>query len=79
VDRAVLYGAEGFVKIHVKEGADLILGATIVISDAGDMINEITLQWLADLDQKPFQLPSTLILPRLKRSNRPRPLIIALD
>ena len=43
-DRAVLDGQEkGFVKIHVREGSDEILGATIVASHAGEMINEITL------------------------------------
>jgi pyruvate/2-oxoglutarate dehydrogenase complex dihydrolipoamide dehydrogenase (E3) component len=43
-DRAVLDGEEkGFVKIHVREGSDEILGATIVASHAGEMINEITL------------------------------------
>jgi len=34
---------EGFVKIHVKEGTDQILGATIVNSHAGDMISEVTM------------------------------------
>ena len=44
VDRAVLDGEEqGFVKIHVREGSDRILGATIVARHAGDMINCITL------------------------------------
>ena len=43
-DRAMIDGQEnGFVKIHVKEGTDEILGATIVASHAGEMINEITL------------------------------------
>jgi pyruvate/2-oxoglutarate dehydrogenase complex dihydrolipoamide dehydrogenase (E3) component len=43
VDRAIVDGdTEGFVKIHVKKGADQILGATIVGSHAGDMISEIT-------------------------------------
>ncbi|MGC2692929.1 MAG: hypothetical protein WA228_09555, partial [Desulfobaccales bacterium] len=43
VDRAILDGeTEGFVKIHVKEGADKILGATIVARHAGEMISEIT-------------------------------------
>jgi pyruvate/2-oxoglutarate dehydrogenase complex dihydrolipoamide dehydrogenase (E3) component len=43
-DRAILDGQEkGFVKIYVKEGTDQILGATIVASHAGEMINEITL------------------------------------
>ncbi len=43
-DRAMIDGEEsGFVKIHVKDGTDEILGATIVASHAGEMINEITL------------------------------------
>lgn len=44
VDRAILEGEEeGFVRIHVKKGSDKIVGATIVGSNAGDMISEITL------------------------------------
>ena len=44
VDRAVIDGEEeGFVKIHVKEGTDTILGATVVASHAGEMINDISL------------------------------------
>lgn len=44
VDRAVTDSEEtGFVKIHVKEGTDKILGATIVARHAGEMINEISL------------------------------------
>ena len=43
VDRAIVDGeTEGFVKIHVKQGSDQILGATIVGSHAGDMISEIS-------------------------------------
>ncbi len=43
VDRAIVDGEEeGFVKIHVKKGADKILGATIVARHAGEMISEIT-------------------------------------
>ena len=43
VDRAVLDGeTEGFVKVHVQQGTDKILGATIVASHAGDLISEIT-------------------------------------
>jgi len=42
-DRAILDGDEdGYVKIHVKHGSDIILGATIVAKHAGDMISEIT-------------------------------------
>ena len=50
VDRAVTDSEErGFVKIHVKEGTDRILGATIVARHAGDMINEITLAMVAGI------------------------------
>ncbi len=50
VDRAITDGEErGFVKIHVKEGTDRILGATIVARHAGEMINEITLAMVARL------------------------------
>ncbi len=43
-DRAILDGEQtGFVKIHVAQRSDKILGATIVASHAGEMINEITL------------------------------------
>ncbi len=44
VDRALADGEpEGFVKVHTQKGTDKILGATIVASNAGDMISEITL------------------------------------
>ncbi len=44
VDRAILDGSdEGFIKVHVKEGSDEILGATIVASHAGEMLSELTL------------------------------------
>jgi pyruvate/2-oxoglutarate dehydrogenase complex dihydrolipoamide dehydrogenase (E3) component len=44
VDRAVTDGdEEGFLKIHVKEGTDEILGATVVARHAGEMINELSL------------------------------------
>ena len=44
VDRAVTDGEEeGFVKIHVQEGTDRILGATVVARHAGEMINGISL------------------------------------
>ena len=39
----------GFVKIHVKERTDRILGATIVARHAGEMINEITLAMVAGI------------------------------
>jgi pyruvate/2-oxoglutarate dehydrogenase complex dihydrolipoamide dehydrogenase (E3) component len=44
VDRAILDGkTDGFVRIHTQKGSDTILGATIVASHAGDLINEIVL------------------------------------
>jgi len=52
-DRAVLDGdEEGFVKIHVREGTDTILGATIVARHAGEMINEISLAMVAGIGLK---------------------------
>ncbi len=48
VDRAVADSEEaGFVKIHVREGTDRILGATIVARHAGEMIGELTLAMVA--------------------------------
>jgi len=50
VDRAITDSEEaGFVKIHVKEGTDRILGATIVARHAGEMINEVTLAMVAGI------------------------------
>ncbi|MGH9750892.1 MAG: mercuric reductase, partial [Candidatus Polarisedimenticolia bacterium] len=44
VDRAVLDGsAEGLVRVHLKQGTDRILGATIVAEHAGDLIGELAL------------------------------------
>ena len=39
----------GFVKIHVRDGSDRILGATIVAHDAGDMLNEISLAMVSGI------------------------------
>src|SRR6185436_10001474 len=53
VDRAVLDGEpEGFAKIHVRDGTDTILGATIVARHAGEMINEISLAMVAGIGLK---------------------------
>jgi pyruvate/2-oxoglutarate dehydrogenase complex dihydrolipoamide dehydrogenase (E3) component len=50
VDRAVLDGDDaGLVKIHVRDGSDRIVGATIVARHAGEMISEITLAMSAGL------------------------------
>lgn len=49
-DRAVVDGeTEGFAKVLLKRGTDQIVGATIVASNAGDMLNEITLAMTAKL------------------------------
>mmetsp|Transcript_30134 Transcript_30134/g.90278 ORF Transcript_30134/g.90278 Transcript_30134/m.90278 type:complete len:585 (-) Transcript_30134:63-1817(-) len=43
VDRYICEGTnKGLVKMHVREGTDEILGCTIVSSNAGDMISEVT-------------------------------------
>ena len=50
VDRAIADDEEvGFVKIHVRERTDQILGATIVARHAGEMISEITLAIVAGI------------------------------
>ena len=64
VDRAITDGEEeGFVKIHVKEGTDEILGATVVARHAGEMINNISLAMasgigLRDLDRVIYPYPT---------------------
>ncbi|KAA5539724.1 mercuric reductase [Roseiconus nitratireducens] len=43
VDRAVLEGQSiGFVRVHVRQGTDKILGATVVAENAGDLISQLT-------------------------------------
>jgi pyruvate/2-oxoglutarate dehydrogenase complex dihydrolipoamide dehydrogenase (E3) component len=50
IDRAIADGEEdGFVKIHVREGSDEILGATVVARHAGEMINGISLAMVAGI------------------------------
>jgi pyruvate/2-oxoglutarate dehydrogenase complex dihydrolipoamide dehydrogenase (E3) component len=50
VDRAIVDGEDdGFVKIHVREGSDHILGATIVARDASEMINSVSLAMVAGI------------------------------
>ena len=49
-DRAQAEGeTKGFVKVIVKKGSDKILGATIVASHAGEMINEISVAMAAKM------------------------------
>ncbi len=44
VDRAITDAQDaGFVKMHLQEGTDRIIGATIVASRASEMINEVSL------------------------------------
>jgi pyruvate/2-oxoglutarate dehydrogenase complex dihydrolipoamide dehydrogenase (E3) component len=53
VDRAITDGQdEGFVKIHVREGTDTILGATIVAARASEMINEISVVMSAGIGMR---------------------------
>ena len=50
VDRAIADGEEsGFVKIHVRDGSDQILGATVVARHAGEMINDLSLAMVAGI------------------------------
>ncbi len=43
-DRAILDGeTEGFVRVHLKQGTDRMLGATIVAAHAGDLLTYFTL------------------------------------
>ncbi len=55
VDRAVIDGEEdGFVKLHVRQGSDRILGATVVARHAGEMINGISLAITAGIGLRTF-------------------------
>lgn len=50
VVRAIADGEEnGFVKIHVHDGSDKILGATVVARHAGEMINDLSLAMVAGI------------------------------
>lgn len=42
VDRAILESQRGFVMVHLSEGGDDILGATIVADAAGDLISQLS-------------------------------------
>lgn len=53
VDRALTDGEEnGFVKIHIRDGSDEILGATVVARHAGEMINDLSLAMVAGIGLK---------------------------
>jgi pyruvate/2-oxoglutarate dehydrogenase complex dihydrolipoamide dehydrogenase (E3) component len=50
LDRAILDGEpDGVVKVHVRQGSDKILGATIVARHAGEMLSELTVAMDANL------------------------------
>ncbi len=50
VDRAMADSEDdGFVKIHVRDGSDRVLGGTIVSRQAGEMINVISLAMVAGI------------------------------
>jgi pyruvate/2-oxoglutarate dehydrogenase complex dihydrolipoamide dehydrogenase (E3) component len=53
IDRSILEGrTNGLVRVHVRKGTDKIVGATIVASNAGDMISELTLAMTHNLGLK---------------------------
>ncbi|MEO6104555.1 MAG: mercuric reductase [Pseudoxanthomonas sp.] len=53
VERAVLDGDEiGFIKLHVADGSDRLLGATIVSRDAGEMIGQVTQAMVAGVGMR---------------------------
>ncbi|HVV46605.1 MAG TPA: hypothetical protein VHC72_15435, partial [Bryobacteraceae bacterium] len=55
VDRSIADGEEeGFVKIHVREGTNRILGATVVSRHAGEMISDISLAMSAGIGLRQF-------------------------
>lgn len=50
IDRAILEGeTDGFVKVHLRQGTDKIIGATIVAEHAGEMVGELTLAMKAGI------------------------------
>jgi pyruvate/2-oxoglutarate dehydrogenase complex dihydrolipoamide dehydrogenase (E3) component len=50
VDRAVLDGeTTGIVKVHLRQGTDKIVGATIAAAQAGEIISELTLAIAAEI------------------------------
>jgi pyruvate/2-oxoglutarate dehydrogenase complex dihydrolipoamide dehydrogenase (E3) component len=50
VDRARLDDeTDGFLRVHLKQGTDRILGATLVAEHAGDLISQVTQAMVADV------------------------------
>ena len=75
-DRAIVDGEDdGFVKIHIKDGTDQILGATIVASRASEMINEMSVIMWAGMGMRDLANVSLHIYPARNpmRSARPQP------
>lgn len=73
VDRAILDGVDGFVKILVADKKDTILGATIVGPNAGSMISEVTVAMqagmgLGELASVIHPYPTQVIFPFLLRA-----------
>jgi pyruvate/2-oxoglutarate dehydrogenase complex dihydrolipoamide dehydrogenase (E3) component len=59
VDRAILDEEEqGFVRVYLKRGTDRLLGATVVATNAGDLIGELTLAMRNRIGMK--QIASTI-------------------
>jgi len=53
VDRAIIDGqTDGFVKLHIRDGSDEILGATIVASRASELINEVSVLMSAGIGMR---------------------------
>jgi len=53
VDRALIDGqTDGFVKLHIRDGSDEILGATIVASRASELINEVSVLMSAGIGMR---------------------------
>jgi pyruvate/2-oxoglutarate dehydrogenase complex dihydrolipoamide dehydrogenase (E3) component len=53
VDRAALDGQDaGFLKVHISEGSDRIVGATVVASRASELINEMAVIMSAGIGMK---------------------------
>ena len=81
VGRAILDGETvGFVKLHVREGSDELLGATVMAAHAGEMISELTVAMAAGMGLKaaaraihPFPTQSEAIRAAAEAALMPRP------
>lgn len=81
VGRAILDGeTAGFVKLHVREGTDELLGATVMAAHAGEMISELTVAMAARVGLKavsraihPFPTQAEAIRAAADAALAPRP------